>query len=154
WPPTPRALSGRLRRAAATLRKTGTEIRFVREGHARVRTITIVQIKQGNDRPHRPHRPQSQDFNGLAADANAYGRDDQTATVRTNSLKNKAADDADGRDAKFRTQTGKAKPRSDDLAYDGPVVPVPDLGPDLLDEHGAPTATNGGGEPGLSRRRI
>jgi len=108
WPPTPRALSGRLRRAAATLRRVGIGVTFIREGHARVRTITLAQIKQGNDRPHRPHRPQSQDFNSLAADdADANGRDGE-ATVRTNPLKNKAADDADGRDASFPTQTGKA----------------------------------------------
>jgi len=43
-------------------------------------------------------------------------------------------------------------------AYDGPVVPVPDLGPDGLDEHGVPRAgrpqPSNGGEPGISRRRI
>ena len=156
WPTTPRSLSGRLRRVAATLRKVGIEVTFDREGHTRARTIIIAQINQGNDCPHRPHRPQSQDFKGLAADANADGRDGQAATVcttvRTNPLKNQAADDADGRDANFRTQTGKAKPKSDDLPYDGPVVPVPDLGRDFLDQHGAPRAN--GGEPGLSRRRL
>ena len=31
-----------------------------------------------------------------------------------------------------------AKGKSDDLPYSGPVVPVPDLGPDPLDEHGEP----------------
>jgi len=44
--------------------------------------------------------------------------------------------------------------KSDDLPYDGPVVPPPDLGPDRLDSHGAPLAGNGGTEPGLSQRRI
>jgi Protein of unknown function (DUF3631) len=43
-----------------------------------------------------------------------------------------------------------AKPRSDDLPYRGPVVPLPDLGADDLDEHGAPRAAklqaNGAGE--------
>jgi hypothetical protein len=47
------------------------------------------------------------------------------------------------------------KTRSDDLPYTGPVVDIPDLGPDPVEEHGAPRAANGGGtEPGLSRRRI
>src|SRR5262249_52357860 len=46
-----------------------------------------------------------------------------------------------------------AKPRSDDLPYTSPVVPVPDMGPDSLDEHGAPRA-NSSDEPGVSRRRI
>jgi len=35
--------------------------------------------------------------------------------------------------------------------YTGPVVDVPDLGPDPLDAHGALRAAT---EPGLSRRRI
>jgi putative DNA primase/helicase len=43
-----------------------------------------------------------------------------------------------------------SRPKSDDLPYTGPVVEVPDHGPDPLDEHGAPRNT----EPGLSRRRI
>jgi hypothetical protein len=34
------------------------------------------------------------------------------------------------------------------------VVEVPDLPPDQLDEHGQPVASNGGTEPGLSRRRV
>jgi len=55
WPSTPRSLSGRLRRAAATLRKIGIEITFDRKpGGKRARTISIAQIKQGNDRPDRP----------------------------------------------------------------------------------------------------
>ena len=172
WPPTPRALSGRLRRAAATLRKVGIEVTFGREGHARSRTIIIAQIQQGNDRPHRPHRPhrpQTQDFSGLTADdADANGHDADAndgdgkstvrTTVRTNPLKNQAADDADGRDANFPTQTGNAKPRSDDLPYTGTIVEVPPLGLDSLDEHGAPASVHSplsnGGEPGLSRRRL
>jgi hypothetical protein len=42
WPDSPRALAGRLRRAAPFLRKIGIEISFGREGRARTRTITIV----------------------------------------------------------------------------------------------------------------
>jgi P4 family phage/plasmid primase-like protien len=37
---------------------------------------------------------------------------------------------------------GSHVPKSDDLPYDGPPVPVPNLGPDPLDEHGAPVAAN------------
>jgi hypothetical protein len=49
----------------------------------------------------------------------------------------------------------RTKSRSDDLPYTGPVVDVPDLGADGLDEHGAPVAApEPGTEPGLSRRRI
>jgi hypothetical protein len=42
WPDNPRALAGRLRRAATFLRKIGIEIGFGREGRARTRTIHIV----------------------------------------------------------------------------------------------------------------
>ena len=37
WPDSPRALAGRLRRAATFLRKIGVEIGFEREGRARTR---------------------------------------------------------------------------------------------------------------------
>ena len=41
WPDSPRALAGRLRRAATFLRKIGIEISFEREGQARTRMIRI-----------------------------------------------------------------------------------------------------------------
>lgn len=42
WPGSPKALSGRLRRAATFLRKVGIEIEFLREGRARTRIISIT----------------------------------------------------------------------------------------------------------------
>ena len=42
WPDSPRALSGRLRRAATFLRAIGIEINFEREGRLRTRTINIT----------------------------------------------------------------------------------------------------------------
>src|SRR5204862_8350557 len=42
WPDSPRALSGRLRRAATFLRKIGIELSFGLEGRARTRTINIT----------------------------------------------------------------------------------------------------------------
>jgi putative DNA primase/helicase len=48
-----------------------------------------------------------------------------------------------------KTHARTARPKSDDLPYDGPVVAVPDLPPDPLDEHGVPVT-----EPGLSHGRI
>lgn len=42
WPQTPRALSGRLRRAATFLRKVGIDIDFQRSGHGRQRKIQIT----------------------------------------------------------------------------------------------------------------
>ena len=64
WPDSPRALAGRLRRAATFLRKIGIEIGFEREGRARTPNIRITprqaiprQKTPGRNRPHRPHRP-------------------------------------------------------------------------------------------------
>ena len=46
WPGSPRALSDRLRRAAAFLRKTGIEIHNTREGRGRTRTIHITSAEK------------------------------------------------------------------------------------------------------------
>ena len=46
WPVSPRALSGRLRRAATFLRQIGIEIDYVKEGRARTR---IIHIKAGGN---------------------------------------------------------------------------------------------------------
>jgi hypothetical protein len=43
WPDSPRALSGRLRRAATFLRKIGVEISYTKEGRARTRIIYITR---------------------------------------------------------------------------------------------------------------
>ena len=42
WPDNPRALSGRLRRAATFLRKVGIEVAFKKEGKARTRIVHIT----------------------------------------------------------------------------------------------------------------
>jgi hypothetical protein len=51
-----------------------------------------------------------------------------------------------------------ARSRSDALDYHGPIVPVPDLGLDPFDDHGAPKAARpqpvNGGEPPLSRWQV
>ena len=49
WPDSPRALSGRLRRAATFLRKIGVEIEFTKEGRARTRTISITTPGHSSD---------------------------------------------------------------------------------------------------------
>ncbi len=49
WPDSPRALSGRLRRAATFLRKIGIEIEFTKEGRARTRMINITTPGNSND---------------------------------------------------------------------------------------------------------
>ena len=64
WPDSPRALAGRLRRAATFLRKIGIEIGFGgRDGHgpapstSRRSSLLPRQKSRGHNRPHRPHRP-------------------------------------------------------------------------------------------------
>jgi hypothetical protein len=46
WPDSPRALGGRLRRAATFLRKVGIDIKFGRQGRARTRIITITTLAE------------------------------------------------------------------------------------------------------------
>ena len=50
WPASPRALSGRLRRAATFLRKIGIEIDHIKEGRARTRII-VITAKEGSLNP-------------------------------------------------------------------------------------------------------
>jgi hypothetical protein len=117
WPDSPRALSGRLRRAATFLRKIGIDIGFEREGRARTRTIRITTA----GKPASPEirgaqpsassassadRPKASSGNGFAspglrtvgefADGSAG---EPGATVRANMLKSNAEADADGSDA-------------------------------------------------------
>jgi hypothetical protein len=116
WPDSPRALAGRLRRAATFLRKIGIEIGFDREGRARTRVIRITAAT-----PRRPDRegagssassassvpiPKSNQTRGFAAPdrrtvANAAdGRGNGGAqTVRSNPLTHNGKEGADGADA-------------------------------------------------------
>ena len=114
WPDSPRALSGRLRRAATFLRKVGIEISFGREGRARTRTITINHSAAENAgaRPSTPSTSsastqKASPANDFAPEAlrtvggNADGSDhDGNPTVRANPLKTNAGNGADGADAK------------------------------------------------------
>jgi hypothetical protein len=127
WPESPRALAGRLRRAATFLRKIGLDIGFGREGRARTRTINITTIqtfftpeKPGAE-PSAPSAssapmPKSNPANGFAAqsvrtvarDANGSGNGN-APIVRANSLKNNAGTAADGADANPPPQSGPEK---------------------------------------------
>lgn len=127
WPDGPRALAGRLRRAATFLRKVGIEIGFGREGRARTRTINITTI-QPSAAPEKPGTqpsapsapsaltPKSNPANGFAAqsvrtvahDADGNGNGN-APTVRANSLKNNAGTAADGADANPPPQSGPEK---------------------------------------------
>jgi hypothetical protein len=134
WPPSARALSGRLRRAAATLRKVGIEITFDRTpGGKRTRTITVARKERGPDRPDRPDSPTAQDTN----DIDRGGRDGSGTTVPPtvplNTLKNKVWDGANGRDANLHTQTGMdtevicvqcGRPGGNEVAFGDEIGPV------------------------------
>lgn len=116
WPDSPRALAGRLRRAATFLRKVGIDIGFEREGRARTRMIHISATGQ----PATPEirGAQSSAPSALSADpvkansGNGFGAQglrtvgneadgsvgEADATVRANPLKTNSKTDADGAD--------------------------------------------------------
>jgi hypothetical protein len=123
WPDSPRALAGRLRRAATFLRKIGIEIGFDREGRARTRVIRItsaiaptpdregakssassaspVPIPESNTanelcRPICGRSPTRRTVEATAADGRGNGR---AQTVRSNSLTHDRKEGADGADA-------------------------------------------------------
>ena len=127
WPDSARALSGRLRRAATSLRKIGIEIVFEREGRARTRTITIAATlnhaspENGVERPSAPSaspapEPKVNPVNAFAAsplrtvpnDADGT-RAGPLPTVRGNPLRTNAGNDADGADANHPRQSGREK---------------------------------------------
>ena len=125
WPDSPRALSGRLRRAATFLRKIGIEISFGREGRARTRTISITTHSAPENEGTRPSTPSASSAptgkaspaNGFAPGAlrtvggNADGSDRiGDPTVRAKPLKTNARTDADGADANRPPQSAPEKP--------------------------------------------
>lgn len=113
WPNGPRAVSGRLRRAATFLRKIGIEIGFERGGHARTRIIRITATHSlaPDTEDHRPSAPsastpQSNAMNEFTTPKlrtvvnDAAGRGDGGGqTVRGNTLTHNEKDIADGADA-------------------------------------------------------
>jgi hypothetical protein len=123
WPDGPRALAGRLRRAATFLRKIGIEIGFGREGRARARTINIKTIQpsatpeKAGTQPSSPSASsaptsKSNPANGfpaqsvrtVARDADGSGQGN-ASTVRAKSLENNAGTAADGADANRASQS-------------------------------------------------
>jgi hypothetical protein len=132
WPDSPRALAGRLRRAATFLRKIGIEIGFDREGRARTRIIRITITPQhpvpdcDGARQSAPSAssaplPKSNQANGFAApdlrtisiDADDSGRM-HLPTVRANPLISNGATTADGADANFAPQSAAIKTGTSD----------------------------------------
>jgi len=129
WPDSPRALAGRLRRAATFLRKIGIEIGFEREGRARTRVIRITAAsadpapERGGTRPSAPSassapRPKSSSINGFAAlDLRTVANDADdppsgaVETVRANPLKSEDGSVADGADTNDRPESAPEKTR-------------------------------------------
>jgi hypothetical protein len=115
WPATPRALSGRIRRAATFLRKVGIDISFEKEGRARTRTIHIIAAPENaGAEPSAPSASSAESkkslpdngFGGVTlrtqtqpADARRHRADH--ATVREKPSESGATDGADGADAKI-----------------------------------------------------
>jgi len=124
WPDSPRALSGRLRRAATFLRKIGVEIEFRKEGRARTRTIYITSTashpspEDAGPQPSAPSAssapmPKSNAANGFAAQSvqTVAGAADGSGngiapTVRAEPLKNNARTAADDTDANNTPHSG------------------------------------------------
>jgi hypothetical protein len=132
WPDSPRALAGRLRRAATFLRKIGVEIGFQREGRARTRIIRITTVPanpaQECDglRPSAPSAssapmPKTSSANGFvvpdlgtvanAADGSGNGN---ALTVRANLLKTNAGTAVDGADGNLLLQSAQEKDGTSD----------------------------------------
>jgi hypothetical protein len=121
WPDNPRALAGRLRRAATFLRKIGIEVTFSREGRTKTRMIQIVvkrgisTAEDGGTQSSAPIAPSvsvadTDDNRGITAsplgrvangaDSSAdSGNHIGTLSVRANALKNSSAVVAYGTDA-------------------------------------------------------
>lgn len=116
WPDSPRALAGRLRRAATFLRKIGIDIGFEREGRARTRIIRITTSQlsapeTGGARPSTSSAPSADQSKFIPANGFASGglrtvgdhadgsRHANSSTVRTSPLKINGEADADGADA-------------------------------------------------------
>ena len=120
WPESARVLSGRLRRAATSLRQVGIDIAFHKEGSARKRMIRISREADSTgtlpSRPSAPSSPEPKGMSskGLEADPgrtvdpppDANGEIPEVSTVRGEARDPPLADAADGTDAKLREQSG------------------------------------------------
>jgi hypothetical protein len=129
WPGAANALSGRLRRAAASLRKVGVEVTFDRaENRARSRTIRVTSQASDSsaEKGEKSSSPLStssaplmtpseiNDLPKIGPDDPADDADDPAAKivrniVRSNPLKSLALDNADGADDLLRPSTAAEK---------------------------------------------
>lgn len=124
WPDSPRALAGRLRRAATFLRKLGLEVTFTKKGHTRTRLIRITGASKSPppadcDASHSSAQsassaaaPKLNGGNGLTVPdvwteaGEAGDRAKAMASIAgANHLKSNGADDADGAGANRSLQS-------------------------------------------------
>jgi hypothetical protein len=128
WPTSPRALSGRLRRAATFLRKIGIETSFTKEGRSRARVIHFTHIasetpENAGEQPSAASvpMPASAATNGSATPdlRTVEGSKDDTTdgssgspatTVREKPLRQGAWSAADGADATAPSQSSSEGP--------------------------------------------
>jgi hypothetical protein len=123
WPDSPRALAGRLRRAATFLRKIGIDIGFEREGRARTRMIRMTTTGKSASPETQGAQPSASSTppadQSKANSGNGFGSpclrtvgsraDGSTggngSPVRTNPVKSNTVTDADGADARLPRQS-------------------------------------------------
>jgi hypothetical protein len=118
WPTTPPALSGRLRRAATSLRKIGVQVELgQREGHRRTRTICIRAVAERQAPESQGARPSASSApsadapvrahaDGAGIDLGADVDGSTAAAVDTNTPKGNHATDADGADDDLHFRSG------------------------------------------------
>jgi hypothetical protein len=115
WPENPRALSGRLRRAATFLRKIGIEVAFKKEGRARSRIVHITASAPENAGA-QPSAPSAQsasgsngtnviDFAANGVRTVAGNENGNNAPIHANRLGTNPGSAADGADAKSPSQS-------------------------------------------------
>jgi energy-coupling factor transporter ATP-binding protein EcfA2 len=148
WPKRPDVLSGKLRRVAPALRRTGIHVTFDRSGHARTRIIHIEKRIEAEPEQQckRASVASAASAAGINPSKHKYldagsadaGRTPASAGgVRTNPLENHAADSADSADAVSHSSSGNG-PTSDfdavleELAARG-EAPASDGYPELPD---------------------
>jgi hypothetical protein len=115
WPGSPRALSGRLRRAAPFLRKIGIEVKFDhREGRARSRIIRITAPESGGMEPSAPSAssatsPRFSTGNGFTTDLGRTVASDANGNaapiVRVEGLETNHGNATDGADANLSSES-------------------------------------------------
>ena len=102
WPASPRALSGRLRRAGTFLRKIGIEIDYVKEGRPRTRVIFITAKENSSGPDYRGPQPSAPSASSVSPP-----KGNGTNAFAENSRRT-VGELADGKGDDFGTEAGSA----------------------------------------------